>query len=63
MVLSLPKYSGGDVIASLPFSVWRLFVDEEDSVAVIDERGAIGEEQRLEPGFVLGGRRRLGSRR
>ena len=57
MVLSLPKYSGGDVIASLPFAVGRLLVDEEDSVAVIDERGAIGEEQRLEPGFVVGGAR------
>jgi len=46
VVLSLPKYSGGDVIASLPFAVRRFFVDEEDAVAVIDERGAIGEEER-----------------
>ncbi len=45
-VLPLPKYSGGDVIASLPFAVWRLLVDEEDAVAVIDERGAIGKEER-----------------
>ena len=44
-------------------TVWRLFVDEEDAVAVVEERGAVGEEQRLEPGFVFGRRRRLGSRR
>jgi hypothetical protein len=54
---------GGDVIASLPLAVRRLLVDEEDAVAVIDERGAVREEQRLEPGFVVGGLRRLGSRR
>ncbi len=63
MVLPLPRDSGGDVIASLPFAVRRFFVDEEDAVAVIDERGAVGEEQCLEPGFVVGGRRRLGGRR
>ena len=63
MVLSLPKYSGGDVIASLPFAIWRFFVDEEDAVAVVDERGAVRKEQRLEPGFVVGGLRRLGGRR
>ena len=62
-VLPLPRDSGGDVIASLPFAVGRLFVDEEDAVAVIDERGAVGEEQRLEPGFVVGRRLRLGCRR
>jgi hypothetical protein len=62
-VLPLPRDSGGDVIASLPFAIWRLFVDEEDAVAVIDERGAVGEEQCLQPGFVVGGLRRLGSRR
>ena len=45
-MLTLPRDSGGDVIASLPFSVWRLFVDEQDAVAVIDERGAVGEEER-----------------
>ena len=54
-MLPLPRHSGCDVIASLPFAVRRLFVDEEDAVAVIDERGAVGEEQRLEPGFVVGG--------
>ena len=41
--------------ASLPFAVRRLFVDEEHAVAVVDEGGAVGEEERLEPGFVLGG--------
>ena len=54
---------GGDVIASQPFAVRRLFVDEEDAVAVIDERGAVGVEERLEPGVILGGRRRLRFRR
>ena len=63
VVLSLPRDSGGDAIASLAFAVRRLFVDKEDAVAVIDEGGAVGEEERLEPGFVLGRRRRLGSRR
>jgi len=62
-VLPLPRDSGGKFIASLPFTVGRLFVDEEDAVAVIDERGAVGEEQRLEPGFIVGGRLRLGCRR
>ena len=62
-MLPLPRDSGGDVIASLPFAVRRFFVDEEDAVAVVDERGAVGEEQRLEPGFIVGGRLRLGSRR
>ena len=61
--LSLPRDSGGDVITSLPFAVWRLLVDEEDAVAVVDERGAVGEEQCLEPSFVVGGLRRLGGRR
>ena len=49
--------------ASLPFAVRRLFVDEEDAVAVVDERGAVGEEERLEPGVILGGRRKLRFRR
>jgi hypothetical protein len=62
-VLPLPRGTGGDVIASLPFAVRRLFVDKEDAVAVIDERGAVGEEQCLEPGFIVGGRLRLCSRR
>ena len=54
---------GGDVIASLPFAVRRLFVDEEHAVAIVDEGGAVGEEERLEPGAILGGRRRLRFRR
>ena len=45
-MLTLPRDSGGDVIASLPFAVRRLFVDEKDAVTVIDERGAVGEEER-----------------
>ena len=56
MVLSLPRDSGGDVIASLPLAVRRLFVDEENAVAVIDQLRAVGEEKRLEPGMVAGGR-------
>lgn len=47
---------GGDVIASLPLAVRRLLVDEEDAVAVIDQLRAVGEEKRLEPGVVAGGR-------
>ena len=62
-MLPLPRDSGGKFIASLPFTVRRFFVDEEDAVAVIDERGAVGVEERVEPGFVLSRRRRLGSRR
>ncbi len=62
-MLPLPRDSGGKLIASLPFAVRRFFVDEEDAVAVIDERGAVGEEQRLEPGFVVGWLRRLWGRR
>ena len=34
-----------------------LFVDEEDAIAVVDERGAIGEEERRKPCFVVGGAR------
>ena len=56
-MLPLPRDSGGDVIASLPFAVRRLVVDEEDAVAVIDERGAVGEEERRKPGFVVRGAR------
>lgn len=47
---------GGDVIASLPLAVRRLLVDEEDTVAVIDQLRAVGEEKRLEPGMVAGRR-------
>jgi len=47
---------GGDIIASLPFTVRRLLVDEEEAVAVIDQLRAVGEEKRLEPGMVAGGR-------
>ena len=43
-MLPLPRDSGGDVITSLPLAVWRLFVDEEDAIAVVDEGGAVGEE-------------------
>ena len=56
VVLSLPRDSGGDVIASLPLAVRRLLVDEEDAVAVIDQLRAVGKEKRLEPGVVAGGR-------
>ena len=45
-----------DVIASLPFSVRRLVFDKENAVAVIDQLRAVGKEQRMEPGFVAGGR-------
>ncbi len=31
------------------------FSDNERAVAVIDERGAVGEKERLEPGLVVGG--------
>ena len=62
-MLPLPSDSGCDVIASLPFAVRRGFVDEEGAIAVIDKQGAIGEEERLEPGVILGGRRRLRFRR
>ena len=57
----MPLY-GGDVIASLPFYVRRLVFDNENAVAVIDQLRAVGEKQCLEPGFVIGRRRRLGSR-
>ena len=62
-MLPLPSDSGCDVIASLPFAVRRGFVDVERAIAVIDKHGAIGEEERLEPGVILGGRRRLRFRR
>jgi hypothetical protein len=47
---------GCDIIASLPFAVRRLIFDKEDTVAVIDQLRAVGEEKRLEPGVVTGGR-------
>ncbi len=56
MVLTLPRDSGRVADASLPFTVRRGFVDEEDAVAVIDQLRAVGEEKRLEPGVVAGGR-------
>ena len=55
-MLSLPRGSGCDVIAFLPLPVRRLLVDEEEAVAVIDQLRAVGEEKRLEPGMVAGGR-------
>ena len=55
-MLSLPRDSGGDVIASLPFAVRWLLVDEEDAVAVIDQLRAVGKQQRLQPGGIAGGR-------
>jgi hypothetical protein len=44
------------VVLSLPLVVRRRRVDDERAIAVVDERGAVGEKERLEPGLVVGGR-------